>query len=291
VVKIRRLWPLLRCHSRTQAYQAGRTPLCSSGQGDRDGWRLAGRRLAIPIAAALAALCLANLGAHGRFSVSPFGNVFLLARLLGDGPAAEVLHRDCPAAGWRLCPYASAFPMPSDAFLWAADSPLARAGGAKAVSGEADAIAGRAFRSNPGAVAAAAIRNTAIQFTRFASGDGLNPWPREVSPWIGHDFPSAEMHAYLSARQQSGSLAVPFGSLHQAVGIAGVIACLALLPRVRRRSPPHCLLIILVLTALPLNAAITGALSGPHDRYQARLMWLPPFAAILSAAALRRHPA
>ena len=33
------------------------------------------------------------------------------------------------------------------------------------------------------------------------------------------------------------------------------------------------------LLALLANAAITGGLSGPHDRYQSRIMWLPPLIA------------
>jgi hypothetical protein len=45
-----------------------------------------------------------------------------------------------------------------------------------------------------------------------------------------------------------------------------------------------------VLLVLPLSAAITGGLSAPHDRYQARIMWLPPFIAAVSFAALRRRP-
>ena len=36
---------------------------------------------------------------------------------------------------------------------------------------------------------------------------------------------------------------------------------------------------------------ITGSLSAPHDRYQSRIMWLPPFIAVLSLASLRARPA
>lgn len=249
-------------------------------------------RLAVPIAVSIAALCTANMIAHGRFTISPFGNVFLLARMIADGPAATALHAECPAAGWRLCRFTAELPMSADAFLWDPGSPLARAGGAKSISAEAGAIIGAALRAKPEAAASAAIRNTVLQVTHFDSGDGLDPWPREVSPWINHDFPAREQAAYHAARQQIGSLRVPFGWLHRVSGIAGVLACLIQLPHARRRAADVALLLIVVLAALPLNAAITGALSGPHDRYQARLMWLPPFAAILTATSLlRRRPA
>jgi hypothetical protein len=35
-----------------------------------------------------------------------------------------------------------------------------------------------------------------------------------------------------------------------------------------------------------VNAAVCGILSGPHDRYAARVSWLLPFAALLVAEAL-----
>jgi hypothetical protein len=43
------------------------------------------------------------------------------------------------------------------------------------------------------------------------------------------------------------------------------------------------------MAGIAANAAVTGALSGPHDRYQARIAWLLPLAAILapSGRALR----
>ena len=42
----------------------------------------------------------------------------------------------------------------------------------------------------------------------------------------------------------------------------------------------------MVLAALLANAFATGALSGPHDRYQARIAWL----VLLPASALARLP-
>jgi hypothetical protein len=49
--------------------------------------------------------------------------------------------------------------------------------------------------------------------------------------------------------------------------------------------------LIAALVILPLSAAITGALSAPHDRYQSRIMWLPPFVAAICAASARRRTA
>ena len=247
----------------------------------------------LPPLLAVAALLSVNLLGHGRLALSPYGNVFLLARVIYDGPGMDVLRRDCPAAGWRLCAFVDRFPATSDEFLWRPDSPAMLAGGHKAVSAEAGSIIAAALRAEPGREALAVLRNGAEQLTRFASGDGLEAWPAEVTPWIERDFPPAERARYAGALQARGLLAVPpaLGAIHTAVGVAGVLACLALLPFAVRRRHRSARLLVVVLVALPVSALITGGLSTPHDRYQSRIMWLPPFIAVLSMAAMVRRPA
>ena len=46
--------------------------------------------------------------------------------------------------------------------------------------------------------------------------------------------------------------------------------------------------LVLLVVAVALNAAVCGMLSGPFDRYQARLLWLVPCAALLLDVARRR---
>ncbi len=267
------------------------------------GWRVSGgtdvvavwpmRRwllIVLPPALAVVGLCTVNLVAHGRFAVSPFGNVFLLARVIYDGPGMAVLRRDCPVAGWRLCPFVGDFPATSDEFLWTPDGPLRRAGGAKVVSAEAGAIVGAALMADPVGAVWAALRNTLEQLSRFESGDGLTAWPAEVSGWIERDFPAREAAAYAAARQQRGVLTVPVAvaEIHWVVGLAGMIGCALLLPVAWRRRAACGGFLLVVLVALPVSAAITGGLSAPHDRYQSRIVWLAPFVAVVSLASLRR---
>jgi hypothetical protein len=196
----------------------------------------------------------------------------------------EALQRDCPDARWRLCAFRDRMPDSSDAFLWTGDSPLNLAGGPKQISAkEANAIIHAGLRADPLGAVRAALGNTVAQLVHFASGDGLSAWPDQVSPVIIADFPPAEAVRYAAARQQAGALAMPPGltALHSFVAIGGIIACLLLLPGAWRQKNRAVGLLIVVLVALPVNATVTGALSGPHDRYQARLMWLPAFVAPL----------
>ena len=250
-------------------------------------------RLLLPPLLAIAALLAVNLIGHHRMALSPFGNVFLLARVIYDGPGMDVLRRDCPTAGWQLCPFLDRFPAISDEFLWRADSPIVLAGGHKAVSAEADAIIAAALRAEPMTELGAIVGNGLTQLSQFRSGDGLDAWQGEVSPWIALDFPPAERARYAAARQTHNSLVLPpwLIALHAVVSVGGVVACLALLPVAWWRRHAAAGFLLVTLISLPVSAIITGGLSTPHDRYQSRIMWLPPFVAGLSALALRRRPA
>jgi hypothetical protein len=160
-----------------------------------------------------------------------------------------------------------------------------RAGGAKLVSTEAGAIISAALRAEPGAELHAVLGNFLHQLTRFASGDGLEAWPTTVSPRIQRNFPAFEFTAYAKSRQTTGTFAVPswLRALHGAVAIASVAGLL--LP-LCKRHPVRGFAAATVI-ALLANAAVTGALSMPHDRYQSRVMWLPTVVVLLSLPRLR----
>jgi hypothetical protein len=177
--------------------------------------------------------------------------------------------------------------------LWTGQSPLNLAGGPKLVSRDAGAIIKAALLAEPATEALAAMSNTLEQLRRFRSGDGLQPWPAQVTPWIQRDFPPAESARYAAARQQNGRLDVPWplAAIHQSISLLGVAICLLLLPRAIRRRADCAGFLLVALVALPVSAAITGGLSAPHERYQSRIMWLPPFIAALSLAALRQQDA
>ena len=245
--------------------------------------------LVLPPALAVFGMCSANLAAHGRFAVSPFGNIFLLARVIYDGPGMAALRHSCGTADWRLCAFLDGFPASSDGFLWSEDSPLYRAGGPKVVAAEADAIIRYAILSDPVEQVVATLDNTLDQLQRFESGDGLGPWPTKVSPWIKRDFPAREYAAYTAARQQIDRLDVPLAltAIHRTTALAGVVAAILLLPVAIRRRAPCAGFLLAVLLSLVISATITGGLSAPHDRYQSRIMWLPLFMAIVSLASLR----
>lgn len=258
-------------------------------------WRTV-RRMVTPALLAVLALCMMNFVGHKRVSLSPFGSVFLAARLIHDGPARSTLDQICPEIGWRICEVRHAMPTEANHFLWLSSSPLyTLLGGPKAWAPEAAALVMATVVHHPGAVLTAAIQNTATQLRMMATGDGLEAWPGVPGPapliarYFGHEYP-----AYMASRQESGELrldAAVLAPLHVVLAWSGLAALILLLIR-GNLDRLRLSLCVLVLAATFGNAALTGALSGPHHRYQARLAWLFILAPGIAAIPLRkRHPA
>lgn len=171
-------------------------------------------------------------------------------------------------------------PVTSDEFLWRADGPVILAGGAKRISTDANAIIGAALRTEPATELRAVLRNTLDQLERFATGDGLQAWPATVSPWIERDFPAFEFASCATSRQCHDEPLLPrwLNTLHYTVALVSVAS--VLLVSCRRNIAGG--LALATLLALLISAVVTGGLSTPHDRYQSRLMWLPPFVLLVS---------
>lgn len=248
-------------------------------------------RVALPIAGAVAILLGTNLWGHGRAVLSPHGATFLLARLQADGPAARVIRERCPRSGWYLCAFADRLPMDSDDFLWLPDSPVNRApdgtprflGGAL-LSAEAGAIVRETLRAHPVEVASAMIANTVRQLATAGAGDTLvnDHLAAAVRPRIAEGFPARELAAFDASLQSRGLLpaaVAPILPLHAPVLLLGIALAMAALWRgdaLRRR------LIIGLLIGVAANAFATGALSKPHQRYEARILWLVPVVAAIA---------
>lgn len=259
-------------------------------------------RATVPAVLAVLLLCLANLVAFDRFTPSPHGAAFLLARLQADGPAAAVIRDRCPGAGWHLCAFADRLPIDSDEFLWDPGSPLniepdgtARPMGAMQGAREAQAIIAETLATHPGEVALAAMRNAVAQLLKTAVGDTLVDDHLVLSARraIAGYFPPEELAAFDAGAQMRGTLpalAEPFLLPHLPVlAAAFLLAPWLIWRRGIRRGGAGSALLAVALVALLANAVATGALSKPHHRYQARIAWLLPLA--VGLALLPRRPA
>lgn len=232
---------------------------------------------AAPLLAAVAWLLATNAVGNGVVSISPYGSVFALARLQADGPADAYLRQACPAAGYRLCGWLDQMPMDSDKFLWDPDGPIWADGwGPTLEAPEASRIVSATLRFAPGAAAVAALQNTVRQLGMVRLGDTLTPayLDSTVGRTLRLYMPAAELGRFEQSRQirdELASVAQPLAPLRIVLLVLGTAATAGLL---LTRSPALRGLAAMILVGLLANAASTGALSGPHDRYQARIAWL-----------------
>ncbi len=261
-------------------------------------WRLLWRQTA-PLIAALALIATTNLVGAGIPAISPYGSVFALARLVADGPAATTIQRRCPAANWHLCAWKDRLPADSDDFLWDPNGPVWAWGyGPIRLAPEATTILRDTLMNEPLAVLQAITRNTIIQLTEVAIGDTLTPDHLDVavSLRLAAYFPPAELARFQASRQARGqlpALAKTLNPIYLAALIAGTLATIIIAITQRRqnhrRNRPLATLAALTLVALVANAASTGALSHPHDRYEARIAWLVVLVPALYAVTRRQR--
>ena len=240
---------------------------------------------AVPLALALAWLLASNAVGNGRLAVSPYGSVFALARLVGDGPGRAYLDRVCPDPAIRLCAWQGRLTADSDDFLWDGYGPVWADGmGPTRYAPEAARLVPAILAAYPAEAAAAAARNTVRQLGLVAVGDTLGPQHLDeaVLPRLTLFLPPREAAAFTASRQARGVLhgVAPWPLL--LLGALGTVGVLAF-----ARQPPWPQFAALILAGVLANAFATGALSGPHDRYQARIAWLvllPPLAYAARAA-------
>ncbi|WP_206035686.1 hypothetical protein [Roseomonas sp. HF4] len=250
-------------------------------------------RAALPVALAVASLAGANTFAFGAPSLSPHGAAFLLARLQADGPAAATIRANCPSARWYLCGHAGRLPMDSDEFLWDAAAPPNRTPdgrsiemGAMRLAPEASAIIATTLRERPAEVALAMARNTLRQATMVEVGDTLGNAHLAASARRAIAvMPARELAAFDGAAQMRGELptrTAPFLLPHLPVLLAALpLLAAAIGLALWRGDRVRYGLLAGIVVAVAVNAFATGALSAPVDRYQARIVWLLPLAAVL----------
>jgi hypothetical protein len=260
---------------------------------------LAAHRSVTPQLLKPAILCLGGLAlvlsANYYFTrqvfVSRAGASFVFARMLQDGIVMRLLEDTCPRSGYKLCAWRDSLPATADGWLWTSHSPFNSLGHFEGTAEESAQIVRDSVLRYPLLQIRAATADMIAQFLRFRTGDQIEPQEWVLFPVLAHYLP-AQTKAYLAARQQRGEIRFRMISdLDVAVGFLSLIGIAALLGWfILAQQFNAAALHGFVLAALVGNAAICGILSGPHDRYQSRLVWLAPFAVMLTVPLARRQP-
>jgi hypothetical protein len=274
-------------HSATLGVLLG---LCVAGWMARP---LLGRRLPIAglaqasltIVAGGLMLVSANHALSGKWTWTPGGTGVAFGRMMQDGIVARYLNDHCPREKLKLCPYRDQLPATADEFLWG-KSMFNTLGRFEGMNDEMGTIVVGSLKDYPAWQAGAALRALGQQLLHVATGEGTNGWIPHTRGIIERYIPSqaAPMRA---ARQQHW--AVNFDGvnwLHVPVALASMLALIVFLALSLRdrRLDDLTLLAASVVLALLGNAFICGVISGPHDRYGARMVWVATFVVLMALA-------
>jgi len=234
--------------------------------------------------AGAAMLLAANFALSGQLAWTPGGYGVAFGRMLQDGIVARYLGDHCPQAQLKLCPYRDELPATADAFLWG-NSMFNTLGRFKGMNDEMGFIALHSLAEYPLWQAEAAIAATAQQLVHVATGEGSSGWIPHTYGIIERYIPS-QIEPMRAARQQHWDINFAgVNWIHVPVALLSMLAVFGIFASAiwRRRLDDLTLLAATVSFALLGNAFICGVISGPHDRYGARMIWVATFTVLIAA--------
>jgi hypothetical protein len=241
----------------------------------------------LTIVAGAAMLLSANFALSGQLAWTPGGYGVAFGRMLQDGIVKQYLWDHCPQQKLKLCPYRNELPATADRFLWGS-SVFNDLGRFKGLNDEMGFIVRQSLAEYPARQAEAAIVATAQQLVHVGTGEGINTWIGHTYGIIERYIPSQIKPMRAAYQQRDDIDFVTINRLHVPVALASMLAVVAIFAMAmwRRRIDDLTLLAATVTLALLGNAVVCGVISGPHDRYGARLAWIASFVALI---ALTRH--
>ena len=238
----------------------------------------------LTIVAGAAMLVSANFALSGQAAWTPGGYGVAFGRMLQDGIVAHYLREHCPQQKLKLCPYRDQLPATADQFLWGS-SMFNTLGRFKGLNDEMGFIVLRSLAEYPAWQAGAALAATAQQLVRVATGEGTNEWIGHTYGIIERYIPS-QIKPMRAANQQRWRLDfTAVNRLHVPAALASMLLVVIVFGRGLLRRPYDDLTLLAGTVTLALlgNAFICAVISGPHDRYGARMAWVATFTVLIAA--------
>jgi hypothetical protein len=198
---------------------------------------------------------------------------------------ARYLKDHCSTMKLKLCPYRNQLPATADEFLWG-DSMFNTLGRFEGMEDEMGFITLHSVAEYPGMQVTAALAATAEQLIHVATGEGTHVWIPHTYGIIEHYMPE-QLSQMRAARQQRGQLDLAeLNAVHVPVALTSMLLLVAIIGAAIQRRQLEDLALFGGTVALALlgNAFVCGVISGPHDRYGARMVWIATFVALIAAA-------
>jgi hypothetical protein len=245
---------------------------------------LAGGMLTIATGAVM--LVSANYALSGQVAWTPGGYAIAFARMLQDGIVTRYLGDHCAEQHFKLCPYRNDLPETADDFLWSRETVFNKLGRFPGMNDEMGYIAIHALAEYPLWQAQEALLATGEQMLKVATGENTDHPTLTHTYGIYRDYLRQQLKVVDAARQQSSFITFgPINLIHVPVALISTALILAMLiaAAFRRRLDDVTLLAATVFLALLGNAVICGVISGAHDRYGSRLVWITTCTLVIAA--------
>ena len=227
-------------------------------------------------------LLAANFMMSGKLAWTPGGYGIAFSRILQDGIVARYLNDNCAREPMKLCPYRNALPATGDKFLWGR-SMFDRLGRFDGLGEEMRHIVLASLADYPGQHFTTALASTLKQLTMVATGEGVHSnimhTQKIIERYVPHQTPFMQ-----TARQHRGELSFEtVNRIHVSVAYGSMLMIAAFFGYAlwRRKVDDFAVLTATVTLAVLGNAFVCGVLSGPHDRYGARIVWIATFAVLI----------
>lgn len=227
-------------------------------------------------------LLAANFMMSGKLAWTPGGYGIAFSRILQDGIVVRYLNDNCATERLKLCPHRNTLPDSGDTFLWG-NSVFNKLGRWDGLGDEMRHIVLNSLAAYPGHHLFAAVSSASRQLTMVSTGEGVHSDLMHTHRIIERYLPHQAAFMQTS-RQHRGDLSFTgFNSVHVPVAYGSMLMIAAFLGYAiwRRKVDDFALLTGTVTLAILGNAFVCGALSGPHDRYGARLAWIATFALLI----------
>ncbi|WP_448502521.1 hypothetical protein [Sphingomonas sp.] len=215
----------------------------------------------------------------------------LTAKLSTTEEGRRFLHKACPDAGFAVCAFAPAansgnwidflFSRSTDKGVYAIADPATK----RALADEQLRFGVAMLADDPPAMMALQFRSITEQLARFSLSDLDTSAKRH---FISANMSESVRDQVRATRGYSGTAL--FSRISHASYVSTVAAMFAIallwMARLRqRRAASIDALTALLGAGIVLNAIICAAIAGAYDRFQARVIWVLPLAAILLALA------
>ena len=225
------------------------------------------------------------INGHG-FRLSRTGNLFLLGRLADAELLEPFMAQQCATNKYTFCEDEWTRSAVLDDILWNPNTSVVQKYGAweKADSTVAAVISD--FFSKPKNqldFALSGIKNGFKQLQMVAIGDGIGPQGWEDAPSIAIRWRiPRHIDAFFAARQQKGTLMIPFLQNVQKpiMYVSFGLLCLILLITWKSSKMLRNVSIFLIISLI-MHAFVNATLAAAVDRYQARISWIVFFVALV----------